>query len=158
MQLLYFRQDQTLVSDFEQLKSGDFVEGSDCRRAIVSMLQNSLYVGNALVLGHSLRKHNPTLGAEGIDQILLVPFDHDLSPTNLTRLREVGWTIRHEHDVKVKGMETLQRHYRRNFMKLRLWGWTNYTKIGYIDADCLIRGDVRLLVSDDFGKKLILFC
>jgi alpha-N-acetylglucosamine transferase len=116
------------------------------------MLQNSLYVGNALVLGHTLGKHNPTLAMEGIGQILLVPFDHDLSPTNLTRLREVGWTIQYEHDVQVEGMETLQRHYQRNFMKLRLWEWMNYTKIGYIDADCLVRGDVRLLVSDAFGK------
>lgn len=69
----------------------------------------------------------------------------------MTRLQQVGWTIRYEEDIKLQGLENLQSHYRRNFMKLRLWRWTEYAKVGYIDADCMIRGDIRLLVSNAFG-------
>jgi alpha-N-acetylglucosamine transferase len=70
----------------------------------------------------------------------------------MSRLREVGWQVRQEHDIEVPGMEYLQANYKRNYMKLRVWAWTEYKKIAVIDADCMCTGDVSLLLSDKFGK------
>jgi glycogenin glucosyltransferase len=121
------------------------------KKAIVSMVQNEDYLPMALVLGYTLQKYNQRLANDGIDQVMLVPYEHDMSPTSLARLKKVGWTIRYEQDVAVEGTETLYVAYQRNFLKLRLWSWTEYAKVGFIDADCMVRGDVSLLVSDKFG-------
>ena len=121
------------------------------RTAIVSNLQNDLYVANALILGYTIQKHNPNMIREGTDLILLVPNKNDITYNNMMRLQKL-WTIRYEDDIEVKGSERLLVHHRRNYIKLRIWSWVNYTKIAWIDADCMVMGDISLLLSDKFGE------
>jgi len=123
-------------------------ENTPSRYAIVSNVQNEKYVHVALVLAYTIQKYNPSLGAE---LVLLLPTDHEIGETSLARLEQVGWHLRIEDDIHVEGMENLQWNYRRNFAKLRIWGWEEYRKIGFIDADCMVRGDISLLLSEEFG-------
>jgi len=125
------------------------------RKAIVCNLQNEQYVPNTLVLGYTIRKHNPNLGDE-TDLVLLVPLDHDMTNTSLTRLQEVGWKIRPEPNLAVNGAENLQPNYRRNFMKLIIWSWIEYRKVALIDADCMCMGDISLWISENFGASPLL--
>ena len=125
--------------------------GGPARKAIVCNLQNENYSPNALLLGYTIRKHHPNLTQDATDTILLIPHEHDITPKTLSRLEEVGWKIRKGAEVIVPGMENLQSNYQRNFMKLRIWSWIEYSKIAVVDADCLCMGDISLLLSNKFG-------
>jgi alpha-N-acetylglucosamine transferase len=120
-------------------------------KAIVTNVQNEHYVTNALVLGYTLQKYNPTLADQNIEAVLMVPYKHDITPKSMSQLKEVGWIIRYEEDLAVEGVQSLPLNYQRNFIKLRVWRWIDYLKIAWIDADCMVKGDVSFLLSTDFG-------
>ena len=125
------------------------------RTAIVSNLQNELYAPCAFVLAHTLKKHNPHLTSRwGTELILLLPRKNDITTSTLRKLEKFGWTIRYEDDIEVKNSETLAAHFRRNYIKLRVWSWIEYVKIAWIDADCVVMGDISLLLSNRFGKSI----
>jgi alpha-N-acetylglucosamine transferase len=122
-------------------------------KAIVTNVQNELYIPHTLVLGHTLQK-NSVIPPE-THLVALLPIDHTISPASLSRLKKVGWTIRFEHDLSVPGIETPKETFQSNFIKLRIWSWVEYAKIAWIDADCIVLGDMSHLLSDSFGKTAI---
>ena len=122
-------------------------------RAIVSNVQNEKYVPYALCLAYTLQKYKPANDTAAVDLVLLVPTENDITIESSLRLQQAGWTIRTEDDVKVKGAEKLNPNFRRNFIKLRVWSWTEYRKILYLDSDTLVMGDISLLISDGFGTS-----
>jgi alpha-N-acetylglucosamine transferase len=126
------------------------VTSRKCNTAIVSNVQNELYVPYALCLAHTIQKCNPGI-ADTSNLVLLVPNENDITPISLKRLERVGWKIRMEDDVAVPGTDDIPSTFRRNFIKLRIWSWTEYRKILFLDADVLVRGDISLLLSDGFG-------
>jgi len=128
--------------------------------AVVSHVQNEDYLPYVLVLGYSIRKYNPTLSSSpGTDLLLLVPRKNDLTQHDIERLEAVGWKIRLDDDIELEGQEQLNPNWRRNFIKLRVWAWTEYRKIAFLDADTLVSGDISLLLSDGFCKSLaVIFC
>lgn len=132
------------------------------KKAVVTMVQNDAYVINALVLGYTLQKYNPSLVAqEGMDFVALLPTEHDLSSTSLDRLRQVGWQLRFEEEFLVNGTDNLPINYRRNFFKLNIWAWEEYVKMAYLDADCMVRGDITLLLSREYSNvsiKILVNC
>jgi alpha-N-acetylglucosamine transferase len=124
------------------------IEEKPLKKVIVTNIHNDLYVVNALVLGYTLQKYNTF--SPDVELLALVPYQHSISPRNLERLKEIGWRIRHEHDIVVAGIETLKQAFQRNFIKLRVWSWTEYAKVVWIDADCIVTGDISLLLSTKY--------
>jgi len=123
------------------------------KKAVVCNLQSERYANNALVLGYTLEKYNANLFKKGVDLVLLMPYENDFTPTTLSRLKDVGWQFRWEDDIEVDYSDNLQANFRRNYQKLRVWAWTEYRKLALIDADCMCRGDISLLLSEKFGKS-----
>jgi alpha-N-acetylglucosamine transferase len=138
---------------------GNFVSGPPPKelrtvnKAIVSNVQNEGYVPYVLCLAHTILKYNPDI-TDIADLIVLVPNENDITPVSMARLQAVGWSIRMEDDLLFEGIEDLNWNFRRNFIKLRIWLWTEYRKIAFLDADVVVRGDISLLVHDGFGTSL----
>jgi alpha-N-acetylglucosamine transferase len=122
-------------------------------RAIVSNVQNEKYVPYALCLAYTIQKYKPANDTPAVDLVLLVPTKNDITTESSLRLQQAGWTIRIEDDVIVEGTEKLNPNFRRNFIKLRVWSWTEYRKILFLDADTMVMGDISLLISDGFGTS-----
>ena len=112
----------------------------------MTSVQNEAYVAGALVLAYTLQKHNPDL-VSSTDLILVVPADNDLTARSKERLEQVGWKLHHEEKVRIKGVP---RHWS-NHVKLRIWRWTQYKKLVWLDADCMVKGDISLLLSERYG-------
>lgn len=127
------------------------------RYAIVSNVHNELYLPLALVLGYSIKKYNPHLSQRSTDLVLLLPKDNDITPYNRARLEKIGWKLREEEDIYFSGIEGLKPAFQRNFIKYKMWNWTEYSKIAFIDADCLVEGDISLLLSDGYGKLSLIW-
>ena len=115
---------------------------------IVSYVQNEEYVPITLNLCYTVQKYNPNIPYE---KIILLPTDHTVSPMSLARFQELGWTLRLEEPIEVEGSENLPANYRRNFVKLHIWKWIEFRKLAYIDGDCLVLGDISLLLSEGIG-------
>jgi alpha-N-acetylglucosamine transferase len=105
----------------------------------------------ALALGYTIKKYNPRLADLSTELVLLVPIENDITPESLSKLEKVGWKLRTEDDVTVNGTENLYKGFVRNFIKFRVWSWTEYRKIVLLDADTMCMGDISLLLSDGFG-------
>lgn len=124
------------------------------KNAIATNLQtDGGYVEMALALGYTIKKYNPRLDDLSTELILLVPYDNNLTPASVAKLERIGWTIKNEEDVKINGTEALWAGFQRNFIKFRVWTWTEYRKVLLLDADTICFGDISLLLSDGFGKS-----
>lgn len=107
----------------------------------------------ALTLGYSIKKYNPRLADLSTELVLLVPNENDITPASISKLEKVGWKLRNEDDIVLNGTENLYKGFQRNFIKFRVWTWTEYRKVVLLDADTVCLGDISLLLSDGFGKS-----
>jgi lipopolysaccharide biosynthesis glycosyltransferase len=122
------------------------------RRAIVTAIWDYPYASMALMLGHSIRQHND-LEALDAELILLTLEPDDEWLTGLTSWnRSVlhdhgGWNIRSEPLLEVPGVDLtqIQAHRRLNLNKLKIFGWEEYERIVFIDADCIVKGSIEEL-------------
>jgi hypothetical protein len=106
----------------------------------------------ALMLGHSLKLHNDL---DRIDaEMVLLTLDPDdsgvtgLTAENATILQgKGGWKIRSLPRLEVPGvnMSNIQPHRRLNLNKLQMFGWSEYERIAFIDADCFVKGSIEEL-------------
>jgi Glycosyl transferase family 8 len=117
------------------------------RNAIVTAVWGANYASFALMLGWSLQQHNPNLTQ--VAELVLLTLDDPsraigLTPENITRLDKVGWKIRVAEKLNVPGVDTEQimEHRRLNLNKLQQFGWAEYEKIVYIDADVVCKGSI----------------
>jgi alpha-N-acetylglucosamine transferase len=127
------------------------------KNAIVTNVQNEEYVTYALLLAFTIQKYNPRLAELSTELVLLLPRKHEVTPDSLVLLEQSGWRIREEEDIAVNGTEKLNVNWRRNFIKLRVWAWTEYRKVVMLDADTMVLGDLSLLLSDGFGEFPLIF-
>ncbi|OZJ06727.1 hypothetical protein BZG36_00341 [Bifiguratus adelaidae] len=114
--------------------------------AFFSALWNAEYLQPALVLGYSIRKYHPD-----IPLYLLVKPDSDLRKDMFCQLETVGWTIKEETRVDAP-IDQVKKQFRDNFTKLKLWSYTQFDAIVYLDADTLVRDrvdDLFTLVDKD---------
>lgn len=111
------------------------------RYAVAALIFSDDYTVSTLVLGHSLRKFNP-----GVD--LVAGYVEELV-TEETKciLRAGGWTLRRVRRIeppKTPHNEPPFQFYHM-FTKLRIWTWTEYERILYLDSDILCRGSITEL-------------
>ncbi|ODQ54744.1 nucleotide-diphospho-sugar transferase [Saitoella complicata NRRL Y-17804] len=125
--------------------------------AIVTNVQNEAYVPYALTLGYTIQKYNDLRDMEA-DMVIMIPRVHDIRPSSLSKLQRIGWKIRFVDDIQIGGSENLQSNYRRNFLKFWCWTWVEYRMIAFIDADCLVRGDISRLLNESFGFGAVPDC
>jgi hypothetical protein len=121
------------------------------RYAIVTSVWDYKYSSLALMLGWSIKQHND-LAALGAELVLLTLHGGHLGDAaapgitseNQTRLEKVGWKIRKEEHLKVPSVNfsLIQPHRRLNLNKLKIFGWTEYDKIVFMDADTLVKGPI----------------
>lgn len=123
------------------------------RNAIATNLQNDVYVEMALTLGYTIKKYNPRLTDLNTELVALVPHNNSITPESISKLNKMGWKIREEDEVKVNGTEALFLGFQGNFLKYRVWTWTDYRKILLLDADTLCLGDISLLLHNGFGMS-----
>ena len=126
------------------------------RSAIATNLQTDDYVELAACLGYSIKKYNPQLDELGAELVLLVPNNNNITPASFTKLETVGWTIRYADDIAINGTDELYVGFQRNFIKFRVWTWTEYRKVVLLDADTLCLGDISLLLHEGFGTLVII--
>jgi hypothetical protein len=100
------------------------------RQAFFSSIYTDDYIGGALVLGYTLRKHQP----HHVLNMLHIP--GRISSSTACALREVGWSLRPVDRVPppIKGVHD---HFRDQFTKLLIWNMTDYDAIVYLDADTI---------------------
>jgi hypothetical protein len=132
------------------------------RYAVVTSVWDSNYASLALMLGWSIKKHNP-LEDLGIDLVLLtLTNDKDgaagITVENATRLEKVGWKIRVEERMELPGvnMNLIQPHRRLNLNKLKIFGWEEYEKVVFMDADMICKGSIADLFTMPGGKSSLL--
>jgi hypothetical protein len=125
-------------------------QGPKARHAIVTSVWDANYAAFALMLGWSIKQHNP-LSKLGIDLVLLTLQEVDGEPgitaENRTRLERAGWQIRIEDRLEVPGvnMSLIMKHRRSNLNKLKIFGWDEYDKIVFMDADMICKGPIEEL-------------
>ena len=105
------------------------------------------------MLGYSLKQHND-LDALSADLILLTLEPDDewltgLTSWNKTILENAGWQIKAEPRLEVFGvnMNAIQPHRRLNLNKIRIFGWEQYDRILFIDADTICKGSIAELFA-----------
>lgn len=129
------------------------------RYAIVSSVWDSKYASMALMLGYSLKQHN-RIAELGIEMILLTIDGDDgaagITVENATRLERVGWRVHLEPQMKIEGLDTakIMPHRRKNLNKLKIFGWEQYEKIIFIDADTICKGSIEELFTMPGGMYL----
>ena len=113
--------------------------------AVVTSVWGYDYASMALMLGWSITQHNdlPNLNADMI--LLTLPWDNNgigLTAENKTRLEKVGWKIRELEQIHIDGIDftKIQPHRRNNLNKLQPFGWSEYDKIVFMDADTVVKG------------------
>lgn len=113
------------------------------RRAFVSSLYTEEYFPLALVMGYSLA-HTNNLPSQNAEMVLFVRKAANVSDASLHKLREIGWKLRIEDDIKLNNVDVQQIRpgHRWNLNKIRFWSWTEYDQILFIDADTLVKGDL----------------
>jgi hypothetical protein len=115
------------------------------KNGIVTSVWGYDYASMALMLGWTITQHNDLamLNAEMV--LLTLPWDgHGIGLTveNKTRLEKVGWNIRELSQIEINGIDStqIQPHRRNNLNKLQPFGWVEYEKILYMDADTVVKG------------------
>lgn len=131
-------------------------EGAGPRYAIVTSVWDYNYASLALMLGWSIQKHND-LEAMGVELVLLTlegsrPGDvtePSITAQNRTHLEKAGWKIRAEERMQVPNIDysRIQPHRRLNLNKLKIFGWEEYDKIVFLDADTIVKGSIKELFT-----------
>ncbi|QDS71243.1 hypothetical protein FKW77_000122 [Venturia effusa] len=126
------------------------------RYAIVTSVWDHKYASLALMLGWSIKKHND-LRALGVELVLLTLRGGNLDDAtvsgiteqNRTRLEKVGWKIRAEERMQIPQIDysRIQPHRRLNLNKLKIFGWAEYDKIVFLDADTIVKGSIEELFT-----------
>ena len=113
------------------------------RRAFASSVYTDNFVPLALALGYSLIQTN-NLRAQKADMVLFVRQGANVSDASLDRLRRVGWKVRVADDIKLPSVnvDLIEPWHKWNLNKLRVWTWTEYDQVLFIDADTLVKGDL----------------
>lgn len=130
--------------------------GAKPRYAVVTSVWDYKYASLALMLGWSIQKHND-LSTLGVELVLLTLHGGHLgdiaapgiTDQNRTRLEKVGWKIRTEERIKVPQIDysLIKPHRRLNLNKLKIFGWEEYDKIIFMDADTLVKGSIEDLFT-----------
>ncbi|KAI1625980.1 nucleotide-diphospho-sugar transferase [Exophiala viscosa] len=142
--------------NFDSLPSLPSIRGSSehgttvsKKYAVVSETFSDDYVPGALVLAHSLRRHNSKSGSLPFD-LILVTFasekykngaEKHLSPRALELLENAGWKIKVTDPIKQASFITPSR-FKNNLSALRAFEHTEYESVAHIDSDCLILQDI----------------
>jgi hypothetical protein len=132
------------------------------RRAIVTSVWDSNYAAFALMLGWSINQYNPVADL-GIDLVLLTlqevkgELGLGITAENRTRLERVGWKIRAEDHLEIPGvnMSLIVEHRRNNLNKLKIFGWEEYDKIVFMDADMICKGPIEELFDMPGGTYFL---
>lgn len=113
------------------------------RRAFASSVYTDNFVPLALALGYSLAQTND-LHAQNADMVLFIRQGANVSEASLQRLQKVGWKVRVEDDIQLPAVNVSQIEpwHKWNLNKLRVWTWTEYDQVLFIDADTLVKGDL----------------
>jgi hypothetical protein len=115
------------------------------RNAVVTSAWGANYASMALMLGWTIMQHNDLKSLDAEMVLLTLPWDGKgigLTTENKTRLEKVGWKIRELERIQIEGVDfsQIQSHRRNNLNKLQPFGWVEYKKILYIDADTVVKG------------------
>jgi hypothetical protein len=126
-------------------------------RSVWTMLTDGPpYVTSALKLAVSVRRHAPAAAAAELDGVDLVVMELSTKPLPRgawERLRRVGWqrcTVDRIAPPPNAPGRTKSR-FRDQFTKLHLWDMTGYETVVYLDADTIVVGDLRELLSTRLG-------
>jgi hypothetical protein len=113
------------------------------RRAFASSVYTDNFVPLALALGYSI-SHTNDLHAQNADMVLFVRQGANVSEVSIARLRKVGWKVRVGDDIALPGVEVdqIEPWHKWNLNKLRVWTWTEYEQVLFVDADTLVKGDL----------------
>jgi hypothetical protein len=129
------------------------------RYAIVTSVWDSNYASLALFLGWSIQKHN-NLEELGVELVLLTLSDskngkQGITAENATRLEKAGWRLRREQPLVVPGLNIgkIQAHRQKNLNKLKIFGWEEYSKIVFMDADMACKGSIAELFQMPGGSS-----
>jgi len=113
------------------------------RRAFVSALYTEPYYPLSLALGYSLQQTND-ITSQNAEMVLLVRRQANVSSSTLDKLQQIGWKLRIEDDLKFDNInvENIRPWHKWNLNKLRIWTWTEYDQLLFIDSDALVKGDL----------------
>lgn len=122
------------------------------RNGVVTSVWGSDYASMALMLGWTIMQHNDLKNLNAEMVLLTLPWDGrgiGLTAENKTRLEKVGWNIRELDQIQIEGVNfsQIQPHRRNNLNKLQPFGWAEYEKILYIDADTVVKGKLGELLD-----------
>lgn len=128
------------------------ISKSNKTRAVVTNVLSEDHVGSALILGYTLQKNNPTI-TKNADLIVQLSRNCKIKQQSLVRLAQIGWEIHYDDETRINDANLAGQH-RNGFMKLQLWRWTQYKKVVWLDADCMVLGDISLLLSENYRMTL----
>lgn len=146
------RSEPVPVAEYEPVRE----PGAEPRYAVVTSVWDYNYASLALLLGWSIQKHNDLKGM-GVELVLLTLHGGHLGDLaapgitgpNRTRLEKAGWKIRAEERIEVPQIDynLIQPHRRLNLNKLKIFGWEEYDKIVFLDADTIVKGSIEDLFT-----------
>ena len=93
-----------------------------------------------LTLAHSVHKHHPNV------EFNIMYIEGRVSQVYLDAFTTLGYTLRRVNLIRPAKKPDNPRH-NEQFTKLRLWTFTEYDRVIYLDGDCLVVGDLSPLFS-----------
>lgn len=124
-----------LLNKFVQQTADDsyYMHKSNDDVAFATMVTPAFCMG-AIALGHSIQKFH----GDKIDRICLVTSDVN---NTWREILQQWWKVYEVPEVKP------MKNYRRSWVKLQLWRFTQYSKILYLDSDTLLFGNIEKLFT-----------
>jgi alpha-N-acetylglucosamine transferase len=118
-------------------------------KAVVSMLTSEDYLRGMLALGESIKEN--TSGDYVL--ITLILEEKQISQSTLDSLSRLGWEICAVPRIPPPKEESVYPRFRDQFTKFSLWAWVEFERVVYLDADCLVVGDISSLftMKEPFG-------
>lgn len=95
-----------------------------------------------LALGYSIRQHHPHV------PFVVMFFPDAVSRSNVTALAALGYQMMPIERIAPPANRAPSFYrFRDQYSKLQVWQMSEYDRIVYIDADCLVLGDISALME-----------
>lgn len=114
---------------------------------ITSAIFTSWYTSFALLLAYTIRKYND-ISKYNAEMVLMVIRKSEQEPDGITErdaevLQNAGWILRDVEPLKWDSVDLskIPPNHRTTLNKLHVWNWTEYDRVLYIDADCVVKNE-----------------
>ena len=110
------------------------------RPAVFTQFYSNDYFQGVLTLAYSVKLRHPEIDFN------IMYFEDKVDPKKVTQLASLGYRIRSVKRVKPV-VDPMFFRFLDQYTKLHIWSYEEYSRVVYIDADCLVVGDISAMLD-----------